>query len=37
MGGKNINLANKLTIFRVILVPIFVIVWYLGTLGIITG
>jgi len=31
------NLANKLTIFRVILVPIFVIVGYLGTLGIITG
>lgn len=31
------NLANKLTIFRVILVPIFVIVGYLGSLGIITG
>ena len=31
------NLANKLTVFRIILVPIFVIVGYLGTLGIITG
>lgn len=31
------NLANKLTIFRVILVPIFVIVGYLGTIGFITG
>ena len=31
------NLANKLTIFRMILVPIFVIVGYLGTLGIISG
>lgn len=31
------NLANKLTIFRVILVPIFVIVGYLGVLGVITG
>ena len=31
------NLANKLTIFRVILVPIFVIVGYLGVLGIISG
>lgn len=31
------NLANKLTIFRIILVPIFVIVGYLGTLGVITG
>lgn len=31
------NLANKLTIFRVILVPIFVVVGYLGTIGIITG
>lgn len=31
------NLANKLTIFRIILVPIFVIVGYLGTLGAITG
>jgi CDP-diacylglycerol--glycerol-3-phosphate 3-phosphatidyltransferase len=37
MRGNNMNLANKLTIFRVILVPIFVIVGYLGTLGIITG
>ncbi len=31
------NLANKLTIFRVILVPIFVIVGYLGVLGVISG
>ena len=31
------NLANKLTIFRMILVPIFVIIGYLGILGIITG
>ncbi len=31
------NLANKLTIFRVILVPIFVIVGYLGILGAISG
>ncbi len=31
------NLANKLTIFRIILVPIFVIVGYLGTLGVISG
>lgn len=31
------NLANKLTIFRIILVPIFVIVGYLGILGVISG
>lgn len=31
------NLANKLTIFRVILVPIFVIIGYLGKLGVISG
>ena len=31
------NLANKLTVFRIILVPIFVIVGYLGTLGVISG
>ena len=31
------NLANKLTLFRIILVPIFVIVGYLGSLGIISG
>lgn len=31
------NLANKLTIFRIILVPFFVIVGYLGTMGVITG
>ena len=31
------NLANKLTIFRIILVPIFVIIGYLGNLGIISG
>lgn len=31
------NLANKLTVFRMILVPIFVIVGYLGTFGVITG
>ena len=31
------NLANKLTIFRMILVPIFVVIGYLGTLGVITG
>ena len=31
------NLANKLTIFRMLLVPIFVIVGYIGMLGGITG
>ena len=31
------NLANKLTVFRMILVPIFVIFGYLGTLGVIQG
>ena len=31
------NLANKLTIFRIILVPIFVIIGYLGVLGVISG
>ena len=31
------NLANKLTIFRMILVPIFVVIGYLGILGVITG
>ena len=31
------NLANKLTIFRIILVPIFVIIGYLGTFGVIEG
>lgn len=31
------NLANKLTIFRIILVPIFVIIGYLGTLRVIEG
>ena len=31
------NLANKITIFRMILVPIFVIIGYLGNLGIING
>ena len=31
------NLANKLTVFRMILVPIFVIIGYLGVLGAITG
>ena len=31
------NLANKLTVFRIILVPFFVIVGYLGTLGVISG
>ena len=31
------NLANKLTVFRIILVPIFVIIGYLGTLGVISG
>lgn len=31
------NLANKLTIFRMILVPIFVLIGYLGNLGIISG
>lgn len=31
------NLANKLTIFRMILVPIFVIIAYLGELGLING
>lgn len=31
------NLANKLTVIRMILVPIFVIIGYLGQLGLITG
>ena len=31
------NLANKLTVFRMILVPVFVIIGYLGTFGVITG
>ena len=31
------NLANKLTVFRMILVPIFVVIGYLGVFGIITG
>ena len=31
------NLANKLTVMRMILVPIFVAIGYLGTLGVITG
>lgn len=31
------NLANKLTIFRMILVPFFVIVGYLGTTGVLAG
>ena len=31
------NLANKLTIFRMILVPVFVVVEYIGMLGGITG
>ena len=31
------NLANKLTVFRIVLVPIFVIVGYLGVLGVIQG
>lgn len=31
------NLPNKLTILRIILVPVIVIVYYLGTLGVITG
>ena len=31
------NLANKLTVFRMILVPIFVIIGYLGVLGVISG
>ena len=31
------NLANKLTIFRMILVPIFVVIGYLGKLGVISG
>ena len=31
------NLANKLTVFRIILVPIFVVVGYLGVLGVISG
>ena len=31
------NLENKLTVFRMILVPIFVIIGYLGVLGVITG
>ena len=31
------NLANKLTVMRMILVPIFVVIGYLGTLGVITG
>lgn len=31
------NLANKLTVLRMILVPVFVVIGYLGTLGVITG
>lgn len=31
------NLANKLTVLRMILVPIFVIIAYLGEIGIISG
>lgn len=31
------NLANKLTIFRIVLVPIFVIIAYLGEIGLISG
>lgn len=31
------NLANKLTIFRMILVPVFVIIGYIGMIGEITG
>ena len=31
------NLANKLTVFRMILVPIFVIIGYLGEIGVISG
>ncbi len=31
------NLANKLTIFRMILVPFFVVIAYLGELGLISG
>mgnify|MGYP003306152178 CR=1 FL=1 len=31
------NLANKLTVLRMILVPIFVVIGYLGTLGVIAG
>lgn len=31
------NLANKLTVFRMILVPIFVVIGYLGILGVIEG
>ena len=31
------NLANKLTILRMILVPVFVVIGYLGTLGVIAG
>ena len=31
------NLANKLTILRMILVPIFVIIGYLGICGVLTG
>lgn len=31
------NLANKLTVLRMILVPIFVVIGYLGSLGVISG
>ena len=31
------NLANKLTVFRMILVPVFVIIGYLGSFGVIQG
>ena len=31
------NLPNKLTLLRIILVPIIVIIYYLGELGIING
>jgi len=31
------NLPNKLTVFRIILVPVIVIIYYLGNLGLING
>jgi len=36
-GFDKMNLPNKLTILRIILVPIIVIIYYLGSLGIING
>jgi len=36
-GYKIMNLPNKLTVLRIILVPVIVIIYYLGSLGVING